>query len=939
MIKVNIYPVGAIFSGGNQYSLDATNKIPSSSEKIYGYSKILNFNQNLNEDQWTIKINFDASELFQDCETSLGYGKYRIDFYSGPDQDNFLFIDYCIIDYSDANYGTSAFQGEQKIRIDFRPADQITFNFLSSSTPHNITAVEKNIRVWEQYGSGYPPTAPSRGAFNDTTLSQYQNFPIDAKQFGAIEHPNPGDFALNMDVKYQGANLKQNQKLNFDKCELTIKENIVFPANQTSEMNFSGKGAKFAAKNNSVINALSGFIINLNDSADIQLDGIKISTNSPSVIWRGIKANDLNVNSYIRNSNLEYADTALTVVNQLSRPFQFTSNTVLMSRTIPGYRYGLVFNNAVNLLINQNEFHIPPVHADPLYREGSIHITNYVNLPPGSRSLINVVDNKFYNGYYQLNLLGYTSNLVTVYVAQNSFYNSNHNLIGRKCIGDVKNNEFSNNIPIPPWDLRSQNVVTNYANLNFYSNTFQSIQYNIFMANNSFPNLAPLRDVYNNLIWVAGLNSLSNDNYDNLVVTGNGYVFTNLGKNSFTLGNPNYRHIYAEILDTSSFYFANDNCWYGSGDTAKLEIRKIGPGGDLVEYQAIPSDNCLIGTLASEYLSIDKNYGIQDTIFISQSSVNQSASEAEMLFAESIKNIAAIDYTSAIQNLKQIISIHNSSDYSNSSVQKLYELHCTLDTSGSQTNTNQLFTTLKQFLETVTLLNASNEKFVKISCETILMCEVKLKNYNSAMSGYEYISLNDPDYNSRLSAALDYLGIMCIVNGGAGGSFAKVKRDLPVNRMLKKIYSINKVSHTGNSKDKEQKVILDGKIKEVMTKSKTLIKDEKVKLLESETLNSFGNESEFNHTNVIKTVINSTNYPNPFNPATVIKFELPESGITDLKVYDISGKQIQHLIKQEFKSKGVYSVTFDGSALSSGVYLYQISSNNLRITKKLILIK
>ncbi len=72
-----------------------------------------------------------------------------------------------------------------------------------------------------------------------------------------------------MDVKYQGANLKQNQKLNFDKCELTIKENIVFPANQTSEMNFYGKGAKFAAKNNSVINALSGFIINLNDSADI----------------------------------------------------------------------------------------------------------------------------------------------------------------------------------------------------------------------------------------------------------------------------------------------------------------------------------------------------------------------------------------------------------------------------------------------------------------------------------------------------------------------------------------------------------------------------------------------------------------------------------------------------------------------------------------------
>jgi len=119
-IKINIYPVGAIFSGGNQYSLDARYPISQDQKLIYGYSEILNFDQNLSEDQWTTKVNFDATPERDFCETSLGYGKYRIDFYEGADQDNFTFVDYCIIDYSDANYGKSIFQGEQKIRIDYR---------------------------------------------------------------------------------------------------------------------------------------------------------------------------------------------------------------------------------------------------------------------------------------------------------------------------------------------------------------------------------------------------------------------------------------------------------------------------------------------------------------------------------------------------------------------------------------------------------------------------------------------------------------------------------------------------------------------------------------------------------------------------------------------------------------------------------------------------
>src|SRR6188768_1546393 len=58
-IKINIYPVGAVFSGGKQYTLDATNPISDQNKFIFGYSDILDFNQSLNEQAWTSKINFD----------------------------------------------------------------------------------------------------------------------------------------------------------------------------------------------------------------------------------------------------------------------------------------------------------------------------------------------------------------------------------------------------------------------------------------------------------------------------------------------------------------------------------------------------------------------------------------------------------------------------------------------------------------------------------------------------------------------------------------------------------------------------------------------------------------------------------------------------------------------------------------------------------------
>lgn len=85
------------------------------------------------------------------------------------------------------------------------------------------------------------------------------------------------------------------------------------------------------------------------------------------------------------------------------------------------------------------------------------------------------------------------------------------------------------------------------------------------------------------------------------------------------------------------------------------------------------------------------------------------------------------------------------------------------------------------------------------------------------------------------------------------------------------------------------------------------------------------------------------NYPNPFNPTTNIEFSLPKSGYASLKIYDVLGREINELIN-EFLEPGSYSVTFNASSLSTGVYYYSLrftvsGANIYSETKKSFLLK
>lgn len=85
------------------------------------------------------------------------------------------------------------------------------------------------------------------------------------------------------------------------------------------------------------------------------------------------------------------------------------------------------------------------------------------------------------------------------------------------------------------------------------------------------------------------------------------------------------------------------------------------------------------------------------------------------------------------------------------------------------------------------------------------------------------------------------------------------------------------------------------------------------------------------------------NYPNPFNPVTTIKYDLNLAGTVKLSVYDLNGKLVRSLLNIR-QPAGSYSIEFNASDLTSGVYFYElyiedISGQNIRETKRMMLIK
>ena len=80
------------------------------------------------------------------------------------------------------------------------------------------------------------------------------------------------------------------------------------------------------------------------------------------------------------------------------------------------------------------------------------------------------------------------------------------------------------------------------------------------------------------------------------------------------------------------------------------------------------------------------------------------------------------------------------------------------------------------------------------------------------------------------------------------------------------------------------------------------------------------------------------NFPNPFNPATRIRYQVPEATWVTLKVFDFLVRNLSTLVNER-KPVGSYTVTFDGLGLASGVYFYQFLAGAHAVSRAMLLIR
>ena len=80
------------------------------------------------------------------------------------------------------------------------------------------------------------------------------------------------------------------------------------------------------------------------------------------------------------------------------------------------------------------------------------------------------------------------------------------------------------------------------------------------------------------------------------------------------------------------------------------------------------------------------------------------------------------------------------------------------------------------------------------------------------------------------------------------------------------------------------------------------------------------------------------NYPNPFNPSTTIKYQVPKAGYVSLKIYDILGREVLTLVNEN-KIAGYYETRFNAVRFPSGVYIYELRSDEFTSVRKMMLVK
>ncbi len=481
------------------------------------------------------------------------------------------------------------------------------------------------------------------------------------------------------------------------------------------------------------------------------------------------------------------------------------------------------------------------------------------------------------------------------------------------------------------------------------------------------------------------------------------FLYLDKGYNTFNLKNYEPDDAYHLSGDISDEAYADPldatyNCFQISGtDSAAVHNMMWSSSEEPINFNFQPDycgDNPAEGIIA-----FDLGNGMYDTIFTESggsggsisnfqfSMFNEQSTTSDNLLDSVSLNLRKRDYERVSDFCYELLTDHIDSLKDVSIVSKLYLAELRLDCSGNR------ITNLKSFLEALILNNPEKVTFVKQSFYVIQKCKVSLEMYESAMTGFQEIINQNPYNYEGLVATWDYAAasLLYSLHGGSGGAVSnyelrvtngdnnnnfqfpiyeptddpndkydskkftkedrKVIKENVINSFqssrgveIEKVKSLeNKVREGNASKTERSELKVKKTLGEVIKVKKPRDITEHINNVNGSIQKVFGTTKD-NHSkeviNIIPTEYSlSQNYPNPFNPVTKINFDLSKDGYVKLIIYDLLGREITRLLNNEFRVSGRYTVDFNGSNLSSGVYFYKIETDGFIATKKMLLLK
>ncbi|MGA2668257.1 MAG: T9SS type A sorting domain-containing protein [Ignavibacteria bacterium] len=464
-------------------------------------------------------------------------------------------------------------------------------------------------------------------------------------------------------------------------------------------------------------------------------------------------------------------------------------------------------------------------------------------------------------------------------------------------------------------------------------------------------------------LFLGGQNTFTNagNSSMNLYVEDSYFLIDN-GENIFDItdGLPSY-HLngYFPVSD-SIVTDARLNCFNINYSPSTPPVQDVtwGAGGDEVVFTFEPYLTGCSTDGGGDFV-IYLGGGINDTI--SQRTGGGGESSAMVLTPKALYDSICIqmrfrNYGYVKNRCMDLINAYPDSIQSLNAIPKLYLSSTSSDTSHSG------ISALKTYYETLILNNPNNTSLVNRCNYFVQKCKVRLRQYSSALAGFQQIINNNPYSYEALVAKWDYMATHLLDSLSGGGEpgdgegphdkFTREQRKT-INTSIgtalldskikeeKKIEILSVLANTGNSLAAAE-LKVKKTLKEVSKPQSPHTIIEHIKIVNNDIQKVFGNPNRKskNENNLIPTEFRlSQNYPNPFNPVTKIQYDLPKDVKVKLIIYDILGREVIRLVNNEFKQAGRYTVEFNGNNYASGVYFYRIEADKFVQSKKMVLVK